>query len=301
MTDRLLEAREIESLLSKPGSTRGRLQRLAYELLLEHERDGMIPTNGRFIFYELAQRGLVAKGYRDGLPVAKGKRDDRQNLADALMRLREVKLIPWSWIEDETRTLNHWDYAPSVAEYLRDRLEHATLNPWGDEPPPLILCESRSLQGPLRQTAYKYTCAIAATNGQAGGFLRTDLLPLFEGEPRRVLYLGDHDLAGNDIERNTRRVLEYELGQPLDWDRIAITTEQIGRYDVGEPMTKTDKRYTDSRPHLAWETEALGQKRVVEIVVAALDERLPEPLVHVRERELDQRQQLRAELERWTA
>ena len=36
----------------------------------------------------------------------------------------------------------------------------------------------------------------------------------------RVLYVGDHDLAGNDIEANTRRVLEQEAGE-LTWNRLA--------------------------------------------------------------------------------
>ena len=46
---------------------------------------------------------------------------------------------------------------------------------------------------------------IAATNGQVGGFLHTDVAPVLN-DSARVLYLGDFDLAGNDIEANTRRV-----------------------------------------------------------------------------------------------
>ena len=30
-------------------------------LLQEHERDGTIPTNARFLFYELVQRGEISK------------------------------------------------------------------------------------------------------------------------------------------------------------------------------------------------------------------------------------------------
>ena len=47
---------------SKPASKIGALRTLLFELLREHERQGDIPTNGHFVFYELEQRGarLVA-------------------------------------------------------------------------------------------------------------------------------------------------------------------------------------------------------------------------------------------------
>jgi hypothetical protein len=45
--------------LSAEGSKAGRLQRACLELLREHQRDGTLPTNGRFLFYELEQAGVV--------------------------------------------------------------------------------------------------------------------------------------------------------------------------------------------------------------------------------------------------
>ena len=52
--------------LSSPNTKAGRLQRACLELLREHERNGDIPTNGRFLFYELEQRGVIPKKY-DGV------------------------------------------------------------------------------------------------------------------------------------------------------------------------------------------------------------------------------------------
>src|SRR5215470_6920044 len=54
-----------DAALSAPDSKAGKLQRACLALLQEHEREGMIPTNGRFLFYELEQRGVVPKAYRD--------------------------------------------------------------------------------------------------------------------------------------------------------------------------------------------------------------------------------------------
>lgn len=77
--------------MSDPSTKRGRLQRACLELLQQHEADGAIPTNGRFIFYELEQAGVIPKAYVD----EHGRKLARQPAADisrALMDLRQLGL-----------------------------------------------------------------------------------------------------------------------------------------------------------------------------------------------------------------
>ena len=56
-----------EAGLSKPDLESGRLQRAILKILREHEQqpDGL-PTSGRFIFYELVQRGIIDKKAKTG-------------------------------------------------------------------------------------------------------------------------------------------------------------------------------------------------------------------------------------------
>ena len=63
------------------------------------------------MYYELVQLGVVDKSQtrRNG-----GGAD--QNFADALTQLRERGVVPWSWLVDETRTLDVWRAAPTAAE-----------------------------------------------------------------------------------------------------------------------------------------------------------------------------------------
>jgi len=70
------------------------------------------------------------------------------------------------------------------------------------------------LAGVLRNVASAYLVQIAPTNGQCGGFLRTDVAPLLS-PGQRVGYLGDQDLCGGQIEANTRKVLEELIGDEL--------------------------------------------------------------------------------------
>lgn len=266
----------VDRRLSDPNTGKGRVQRACLVVYEEHKRTDALPTNGRFVFYELEQRGVVSKAH--------GYAGPRVN--EALMVLRELGLIPWSAIVDETRTLVVPSFAGTVAEYVRDRVDTSRINMWGDGSPPLILCESRSLAGVLRSYAYAYLCPIASTNGQVGGFLHTDIGPLLAKDPSRpVLYLGDLDLQGDQIEANTHAVLEEIVGGSLDWGRVAITAEQVGDTP---PIRKKDNR--TGRVHDAWETESLGQARVVQIVRDALDGLLPEALTDVRAREAEERE-----------
>jgi hypothetical protein len=154
----------------------------------------------------------------------------------------------------------------------------------------VILTESRSLAGALRNLAREYAVKIAATNGQVGGFLHTDVAPALS-DGARVLYLGDFDLAGADIEANTRRVLER--GRNLRWERLALTREQVDLYSL-PVIPKPDGRFKNGGTHDAVETEALSQLLIVQIVRNRLDELLPAPLADYAATETLERERVRA-------
>lgn len=144
------------------------MQRACLDLLHEHEQDGALPTNGRFLFYELEQRCIVPKHYVDAQGHERA-RTPAQDISDATMRLREIGLIPWSWIVDETRDVEQWQFATSAYQYALDIVRDIRIDCWAGEPAPLILCESRATKGVLERTAQEYLAPVGATNGQSGG------------------------------------------------------------------------------------------------------------------------------------
>jgi hypothetical protein len=273
--------------LSRPSSAAGKLQRACLRLVAEHDAAGTLPTSGRFIYYELVAAGIVPKAYPGR------KRTPAQDVADALYYLREAGLIPWSAIVDETRAVATWASGPTLAAALRDRLNGLRLDCWAGRPPPLVLVESRSLAGVLRPLAGTYLVPLAATNGQAGGFLHADVGPqLHDGQ--HVVYLGDYDHQGVQIEANTRRILAGYA--KLEWERLALTAEQVAA-DRLPVIKKPDGRYRPTRWHDAVETEALSQAVIVRLVRERLDQLLPEPLGHVLVREHRQRMDLQVMLD----
>ena len=105
------------------------------------------------------------------------------------------------------------------------------------------------------------------------------------GNDQAVLYVGDHDHAGAQIEANTARVLEAGTG-PRPWARVALTAAQAQGLPV---VTKTDRRHRPRRAIPSVEVEALGQAHVLGLVRAALDGLLSAPLADV-EQQQEQRE-----------
>jgi hypothetical protein len=280
----------------------GRLRQACYDKLLQHERDGAIPTNGRFIFYELEQDGVIPKAYLNG-DGTKRARTPAQNISDALLDLREAGLIPWDWIIDETREVSVWRSAKSLLDYIIDATEYARIDCWGDQLAPLTICESRATAGVLNRIGAEYLAPIAGTGGQCGGFLVTDVVPLLHGNSRQALYIGDLEIGGpaDQIEDNTRRYLEKHAGRSIDWTRIALTQAQVEANArlLDLVIEKTDRRTKPPRSYNAVECEAVGQVVLEQIFRNVLDRLLPEPLEAVLIREAAERETLISQLRRW--
>jgi hypothetical protein len=287
------EGRMIAEAKVRADSKRARIRRHVLELLAEHEATDSLPTTIRFLFYELEQRGLAQKPTkeRQGRRRSVGWPPGSQDLTDVITRLRDAGEIPWNWIADTERSVAVWSHDRTVAEYLATKLEGARLNPWEPDQPPLILSESKGVAEVLQAVAYEYVCPIAGLKGQTAGFLRTAIAPLLEDNNRTVLYLGDLDRCGLDIERNAKAVLQAATGRLRNWTRIGLTMDQV---EGVEPIWKTDGR--DGRGHDAWELESLGQSSLVALVRSTLDDLMPQPLTDVQEREVAEIENMRERL-----
>jgi hypothetical protein len=162
----------------------------------------------------------------------------------------------------------------------------------------LVICESNATAGVLRDTAAEYLVPITAVRGQCKGFIVTEIVPLLE-DGRRVLYIGDWELRGpgEQIEEHTKRTIEEHADREFDgsdWERLALTTEQVEANPRLRELTitKSDTRYKPAKEYEAFECEAIGQTILQGILRDRLDELLPEPLEVIREREREQRERM---------
>jgi hypothetical protein len=246
-----------------------------------HEATGMLPTSLQFLWYEAISAGIINKAA-----------ELKRWIIEAATDLRESGAIPWEWIVDETRSIDNFTGYASIKKGLLAKLPHIPLDPWKGKGI-LVITESRSLKGVLQEIAWRYRVQIASVNGQCAGFLHTRLAPTIKKGIAKVRYLGDYDFSGGHIEANTRSVLEKKIGRELDWERIALTKDQVEDRGL-TVIQKFDNR--DKKYHDAVETEALGQGQIIDLLEAALIDLLPQPLERVHAREKRQRRALEKKL-----
>jgi hypothetical protein len=91
-----------------------------------------MPTTGRFVSYELEQRGEAVKPDPNDMRPNKrrsfGWPPGAQDVTDALTWLRDEGIVPWDWIADEERRLKVWAYGATVTDYLLNALDRATMD-----------------------------------------------------------------------------------------------------------------------------------------------------------------------------
>ena len=198
---------------------------------------GMLPTSGRFLFYELVQAGVVSK-------VHTGARRPDQNLLDALTHLREAGLVPWDWIVDETRELTWYRTAPQRGRIRARRGRLRFPRPLGGRActadPVRITFTGRGIG------EYRRAVRVPDSIHQRP----VPRVPDLEGgtgtgaRPAGAL-LGDWDWCGHQIEEHSRRtLLEHSDIRPArrlrraplasgeGWERVALTAEQVRENDL---------------------------------------------------------------------
>jgi hypothetical protein len=186
--------------LSRAGTAARLMQDVALEYLREKQSKGEIPTSIRFVFYELEQRGQISKVKRVIQPGKKSARTHGQDLTDAVTKLREIGLVPWTWIVDESRRVDDWSTPhATVMAAVASMAEHVRIDPWVGTSRPVMIAESRGVAGVIgRRFAYEYAFDVVPLGGNCRGFLETEVADRLRDPKTHVLYIGDAD----DCERD---------------------------------------------------------------------------------------------------
>ena len=91
-----------------------------------------------------------------------------------------------------------------------------------------------------------------------------------------ILYCVDHDPSGLDMDRDIAERLAT-LGADVDFQRVALTLEQIDAHDlIPQPTKSADTRSWGYSEDGSWEQDALPVPALVGHVRKAIEELLPE-------------------------
>jgi hypothetical protein len=170
-----------------------------------------------------------------------------------MVKARERRDVPVNCLEDRSRRiLGRGDAGFTSAEEflkrriasLRESYKEFRMPMWGDQPNyVLVSLEKDALSRLVSDIANQYSVRTFPTRGypsftyvqRMASYMRNRL----SGKPIVVLYFGDFDPSGVDIERDlSERLGKYDAGD-FTVRRIALTNDQITKYDLPPMPVKT--------------------------------------------------------------
>jgi hypothetical protein len=229
---------------------------LIRQLVAEHH-----PCSVRHVFY----RAVVA-----GVPSVGKDRNGYVKVQRAVLQLRRDGRIPYAWITDNSRSAFHLDVWDGLDAFLGDmagvyRRDLWHRSPWRVE----VWCESDSIAGTLIDVTSRWRVPLFPIKGQSSETFAYNAAQAWLAQRHRqpvVLYVGDHDPAGLEIEESLEAKLHGFAAaggltvEPL-FLRVGVTWDQVETYDL--PGTTPKKPYGFP---LAVEAEALPPRLLRDLV-----------------------------------
>lgn len=266
--------------LSGASPTKGRGRPLAPETVALMEGLGTIlaeqyPLTVRGAFYQASTRDLVPKaeaGYK--------------KVQRLLVKMREEKLIPWSWIADGTRWRRGPDTWQSPEEALRSWSQHYRRDLWSKSPEIVeVWLEKEALAGVIYPVIDEYAVDLMVCRGYPSlSFLHGAAEHAEEsGKSLTIYYLGDRDPSGRDIPRMiAERLVDFGLINNCDFrlELLAVTDDQVEELELPSRPTKASDTRSGNFKGASVELDAIPAPTLRAIVESAIVE-------HVDTRELE--------------
>ena len=233
-----------------------------------------------------------------------------KRLSRLMVRAREERDVPVNCLEDRSRRiLGRGDTGYNSAEaFLKQRFANLqsswksfNMPRWDDQPVYLVVSlEKDALSRLVSDIANRYAVRTFPTRGypsftyvqNMASYIRNRL----KDKPTVVLYFGDFDPSGVDIERDlTERLAKYDAGD-FSVQRVALNSDQIEQYKLPPmPVKKSDARaesFVEEYGNMTVELDALEPNVLKNLVQQAI-------LSHIDLRNWKKRQEEVANLQLW--
>jgi len=205
---------------------------------------GVTPTV-RTVYYALFSRQIIPN------TMSAYKR-----LSSVLVDARKEGKISWHWIADETRETRGGDntlwepdeYAKAYVDYVIDAYKRFKLPKWLNQHYYIeIWIEKFALADTFNTWLRDYNVILVPSRGYSSWTFLKKAVDRIESNAEDkevvVLYFGDWDPSGVDIERFLAETLQW-FGIDAEVKRIAVDPQQIQKYSLPPvPAKSSDARY----------------------------------------------------------
>jgi hypothetical protein len=219
----------------------------------------------RQLYYQLVSRAVILNNSKE-----------YAKLSTLLKAGRMAGIVDWDAIEDRVRVLKLPYWVFGIADALEDTINGYRLDRMkGQENYIELWLEKDALSGIIYRITSKYHVRLMVNRGYSSctamhaAYQRFNLHQDKYGMNPIILYLGDHDPSGLDMDRDIRERLA-EFGVDVTVKRIALTSEQVRKYKPPPNFAKfSDPRaykYIAEFGKTSWEVDALKPDVLHQIV-----------------------------------
>jgi hypothetical protein len=192
----------------------------------------------RHLFYRLVSLGLIEKN-----------ESEYAKLSGYTMKWRREGSIRWSSFVDSNRYYHGVQTYGDLSEALQNSKACFRRNLWQSQKIYVeIWTEKEAIAAIAQQAAEPFGVPVFPMKGFGSGSALHSIAQSIRYYQQRgkvvfVYHLGDHDPSGRCIDESTVRNLEEDHGVIFNFERIAVTPEQIKQYNLPtRPTKKTDSR-----------------------------------------------------------
>jgi len=203
----------------------------------------------RQLYYRLVSRLLIPNTI-----------NSYKRLSRIMVKAREDGDVPLNCIEDRSRrVLGRGDMGyNSAEEYLKKKIttlqdswKSFTMPMWDDQPKNVMISlEKDALSRLVSREANRFSVRTFPTRGYPSFSYVQEMSRYITnqlgGKPTVVLYFGDFDPSGVDIERDLSERLEKYGAKDFTVKRIALTADQIKKYRLPPMPVKMSDARADS-------------------------------------------------------
>jgi hypothetical protein len=255
---------------------------MCIEVLNNYASDGYDLTL-RQLYYQMISRDLFPESWVDPVEGTKNNQKNYTRLGSIVNDARLAGLMDWDVIVDRGRSTeanSHWRHPGSI---LRSASIWFGIDKWHDQPVRIeVMCEKQALEGVLVPVCNELDVPFTSNKGYASqSFMyrkgKEMARAAADGKNVHILYLGDHDPSGLDMDRDVEERLRMFAGHELalhfknlDLTRVALTTPQVKFHKPPpNPAKMTDSRvaeYIKNHGRKSWELDALEPRILADLV-----------------------------------
>jgi len=221
----------------------------------------------RQLYYQMVTENLIPN-----------KMKEYRRLASILNDARWAGLVDWDAIEDrvrETIAVVTWENPREIATAaFRSYREDYWISQKNYVE---VFCEKDAVSNIVEPICRRFRVPFTANRGFASvSLLREVSVRLAEkadeGKDIILIYLGDHDPSGLDMDRDILHRLDMfsENEYSIDFVRIALTMNQVMRWALPpNPAKQTDSRFQSYQEQFgdeSWELDAIKAQRLSDLV-----------------------------------